>query len=294
MRRTVIEKQEGVKIIYGSSKIQPRKWPTPAVKTRSKVTYKSTKQTHVKSKPIFTVISNSNYNVADSDIQVYGIKRSGHHAIIFWILGHYKSYHYYNNCWINRKKVSALEFYKLIKGVEKPIVLSSFEDRQDHLKKSSIVNLGNYLKLPRMTRVLIIRDPFNNYASRFKLGKEFSSIFKQTSMWKETAREYLGITNHLGDKVIKVNYNQWFKDISYRKELSTNFGVFTDNNYSYVPEIGGGSSFDHRKYNGKSDEMHILQRWRKYINDPVFCQTILKDEELMDLSARIFGNIFKI
>jgi hypothetical protein len=233
------------------------------------------------------------HTVKSSDIQLYGIKRSGHHAIVYWILGHYNDYHYFNNCTVHNGIAKSEEFYKSANPVN-PIVFLSFEDRQAELRKSSLKFIGKHLAPPRMKRVLVIRDPFNNYASRFKLGREFSSIYKETSIWKELAKEYLGMTDYLGSDVIKVNYNKWFKDVSYRKALSTHFGEFTDNNFNYVSKIGGGSSFDHRRYNGKSDKMQTLSRWREYINNDLFTRIVLNDTELMELSTKIFGNIFKI
>ncbi len=234
------------------------------------------------------------HNINDSDIQLYGIKRSGHHAVIFWILGHYENYLYYNNCIAYKNNITSEEVYKSKFVGAKPLILLSFEDRQYNIKRSNPMFLGEILPKPRGHRILVIRDPFNNFASRFKLSREFPAIAHETLVWKELAREYLGITSYLGEDVIKVNYNKWFKEKSYRRLLSKHFGRFTDKNFDFVPGIGGGSSFDRRKYDGRSGNMQVLSRWRDYINKERYYKNIFEDKELMDLSSKIFGNPFKL
>lgn len=240
------------------------------------------------------ITEGSMHNIQSSDIQLYGIKRSGHHAIVYWILGHYPYYIYYNNCIAYKNGVRSEEVYKSKPVGPNHITLLSFEDRQHNIRRSNPKFLGEMLHKPKMCRVLVIRDPFNNFASRFKSSKDFPAIAQETIVWKELAREYIGLTNYLGKDVIKVNYNQWFKDKSYRKSLSKHFGEFTDKNFEFVPGIGGGSSFDKRKYDGHSKSMAVLSRWRDYINNERFYKLILQDEELMGLSAQIFGNVFKL
>lgn len=237
---------------------------------------------------------NSMHNVHSSDIQLYGIKRSGHHAVVYWILGHYDDYIYYNNCIVANNVIRSEEVYKSKPPGRSPLVFLSFEDRQYAIKRSNPKFLGATLHNPRLYRVLVIRDPFNNYASRFKSARDFSNIAYETLVWKELAKEYLGITSYLGEDVIKINYNEWFRSKSYRKEISANFGEFTDKNFDFVPGIGGGSSFDRRKYDGKSKNMQVLTRWRDYINNERFYKTVILDHELMDLASQIFGNPFKV
>ena len=55
------------------------------------------------------------------------------------------------------------------------------------------------------------------------------------------------------------------------------------------PPTGGGSSFSGRDRQGRASEMKVLERWRVFENDPRYAAAF--DEETVDLSRRIFGDI---
>ena len=91
-----------------------------------------------------------------------------------------------------------------------------------------------------------------------------------------------------------INYNAWFLDQNYRRELSRKFNLeFNDRGINIVAKWGPtrwGDSFDGTKYDGKATQMQVLDRWRTYKDDP-FYRNLLKDPEVWQLSQRIFGNI---
>ena len=69
--------------------------------------------------------------------------------------------------------------------------------------------------------VLLLRDTFNLIASRLKKG--FLSVktkgMSLTDMWIEYAKEFLEETSYLSNNKVIINYNLWFSDISYRREI---------------------------------------------------------------------------
>ena len=146
--------------------------------------------------------------------------------------------------------------------------------------------------------ILVIRDIFNFIASRVKSGRELTvkdltennaCLRNTVELWKIHAREYLGITNYLPQKV-SVNFNKWFADVEYRKNLSKMLQV--DNeilNWNTVSTYGGGSSFDDKNIN--ASKMKVLERWRLYENLEPYRNLFQNDIELVSLSEKIFGKI---
>jgi hypothetical protein len=112
--------------------------------------------------------------------------------------------------------------------------------------------------------------------------------------WKEYAREYLGETDYLGNKLL-INYNSWFSNKEYRINLAAKLGLdFDDRGIHEVakwgPSIRRAESFDGLSFDGQATEMKVLERWKTYQDDP-FYQGLFSDKELITLSERIFGAI---
>ncbi|NEQ73289.1 MAG: hypothetical protein F6K23_09535 [Okeania sp. SIO2C9] len=78
--------------------------------------------------------------------------------------------------------------------------------------------------------ILIIRDPYNTFASLIKkkekrLSKNPDAIINK---WIEHAREYLGLSNYLQNQ-INISYNEWFINKAYRQKITEALElVFTD------------------------------------------------------------------
>jgi hypothetical protein len=147
--------------------------------------------------------------------------------------------------------------------------------------------------------LLILRDPFNLLAStlRWAYGGRrplsLDSLFAARETWKAHAREFLGETDYLPDR-LAVSYNAWFTDPGYRKALVDLLGIpWTDRGIQEVARWGPalwGDSFDGLKYDGRATEMKVLDGWRVYADDRVFVG-LFDDEELVELSERVFGRL---
>ena len=228
------------------------------------------------------------------DFGVYGMKRSGHHAIIHWILNHYHSSIHYHDCFFKDNQFYCLNKNEVIKLGKYPyrVKILSFEDRPN-IFESSIDIVCQHVRTKR--NILILRDAYNNYASRYKKKMDVPNNvldkiwinFDNVEIWKMYAKEFIGETNYLN--AIKVNYNLWFQDIEYRKELSKNFGLFTDHGIQDVLEFGSGSSFDFRKLNKKAQHMKVFERWKKYYFNNHYYKKIILDKEIEKLNKKIFG-----
>jgi len=282
------------------------------------------------------------------EIKVVGLRRSGNHAIINWIMAQC----FGTVCFLNdidpdgnpflsyqgkklkgRKKRSLLsgdrlklyimggglfnplrafggEGRKLCKkltsftlaALNKDFLLYSYENRplkeiaQGKVEKFHDRSLGKSL---HRFDILVLRDPFNMVASMLKKTdktelkkyREASITNARLDLWKEYAREFLGLTNYLTNNKLVISFNKWTVNRQYRRSLAEKIGLkFTDHSMSSVSEFGKGSSFDGLKFNGQADKMKVLERWKEFETDE-FYKNIFQDEEVAALSKEIFGDI---
>ena len=171
------------------------------------------------------------------ELRLFGMRRSGNHAIVVWITNHFDEpgmflnsiRHFEDPFKANRdnRVVSncidsferTVEQNRLMK---KKFLFYSYGDldirelKNRELVANRIYKLG---KSKYVFNILLLRDPFNVLASRIKnnnnKGKkdtledpEWISRYQEFMMlWKVHAREFSDQTNYLGHK-IKINYNK--------------------------------------------------------------------------------------
>ena len=255
----------------------------------------------------------------DYEIRVFGMQRSGHHAVTNWIIGHFVEPVCFINDITHTKKLiknGSIFFYNMNQEQIKKELAKKYIPKKCLIYNVEETNFLRGLKDGRTLRniprgkskevynILVLRDPYNLFASRLRIaeneakrGRRLENRRKRwlgkraQDLWKEHAEEFLGIKKTFQKNFIAVNYNQWFLDITYRKELSKKLGLkFSDKNINQVPNFGGGSSFSKRGMHGKGAKMKVLDRWKQYRFDN-FYNNSLSDEELIGLSKKIFGNI---
>lgn len=141
--------------------------------------------------------------------------------------------------------------------------------------------------------VLILRDPFNLLASRFKSNfystKDYRKEFVE--LWLEYAKEFIGETNYLKENKVCINYNHWFFDSDYRKDIFKSLDLdVLDIGLGNVSFMGGGSSFDKLEYANSADSMKVLNRWEKYLKNQKYLKE-LSNQDVLEYSEKIFGKI---
>ena len=261
------------------------------------------------------------------EIRIISQRRSGHHAILFWIISQIEGPVCYINNFTRITKKKDLKLRAIKEGylqegyrygqywhffnMEESIITSedlySIKDKELFILNAEEENLRGLIKKIENSKfypknkseeifnVIVLRDPYNQFASRLQWEivrphlKGTQLTKKGTKQWISHAKEYLGITSYLDNKIL-INYNEWFTEIEYRKNISKQLGLSFKNNISAVPKFGGGSSFDLKRFNGKGSEMKVLERWKYYRNDRRYLK-LLKNKELTDLSNQIFGKI---
>lgn len=200
-------------------------------------------------------------------------QRSGHHALIQWA-NQSKNFLHFNCCDFKNDAIYSNDTHGFY--TEKKI--ASFEGKfpdQDW----DLINVPKFL---------ILRDPYNMYASRLKMKRNsLDFMVNNLKSWKNClnpnewilhAKEFLGQTSFLGNAT-KISYDAWFTSEKYRKKLAVLFDLVDSSLLSLVPHFGGGSSFDFQELNGNADKMAVLNRWEFYKDDIEF-QSILNNEEI--------------
>jgi hypothetical protein len=151
----------------------------------------------------------------------------------------------------------------------------------------------------RRVDLLLLRDPFNLFASRIRSGlydnrhiwgEKVVTLRMAMRIWKQHAREFLGERNLLPRPKRFVSFNEWMSSQEYRRQLASDLGLQLKHQHApRVPHVAGGSSFDGTDYDGQPDRMRLDSRWEAYIDDPSY--RVLFDEEVLRLSGAIFGRL---
>lgn len=253
--------------------------------------------------------------INQKEIRVIGLRRTGNHAIINWICKQQDGIvQHVNNVPINKNPY--LHFYEgharsnqylkvkwklkresLGKFDKKDCLVYSYEDyglqqiTDPILEEKHDIYFG---KSAERYDVLILRDPFNLFASRLKSGYiDIKDPEKTaTDLWISYAKEYLGETEFLGGrKKVCINYNRWTVDPAYRHQIASELSLkFSDAGINHIPRNGGGSSFEGLSFEGKAAKMDVQNRWKHFANDPLY-RELLNNQQLMAYSRRIFGEI---
>ncbi len=205
-------------------------------------------------------------------INIFSLRRSGQHAIIFWLLDNIgnitennstymywneeKKIYYYNDCTDN------IYEYKL----DYNYLFKNFEDC-----KVNIITIDN--EIPNK-KILIIRDFVNSYCSRINKNIGSIKIREVIEIWKEHI-------SYLNDESFTVIiYNKWISDKEYRDKICDDLSIINKENIEFVPDIGGGSSFNDKNYLERYKMTKIKDEDRNIISN---------DLELLRLNKEIFN-----
>lgn len=243
------------------------------------------------------------------ELRVIGMSRSGNHCLVDWILEQAGGRYCFLNCAEGksnpfetarplddgRRALSNIPDFDLEaersgRFAPKDLLLHSYEDSFLGHACSAAFETRHDPWVGRSRRrldLLVLRDPFNLFASRRRLGCELPRA-TALRMWKQHARAALAGSRQPRRPWLAVAYNRWVGSADYRRGLAARLGLrFSDRGRRQVGRCGGGSSFDGLAYDGRAERMPVLDRWRRYAEDPDYLA--LFDEELRELSRRLFG-----
>ena len=243
-----------------------------------------------------------------TEIQVLGMSRSGNHAITGWIFRQAAGRKILLNCaegktnpffscrpmgadhgWASDPPVD-IEAERNGRFSCKDVFIHTYEDSwlghafSNELRARREAWIG---PSRRRIELVILRDPFNLFASRLRMGCALSEKVA-LRMWKQHARVALAGGTAEGAERKAVLYNRWVSDRTYRRDLTGCLGLpFTDDGFHSVSGCGGGSSFDGVSFDGEAGAMRTDRRWRDYIADRRYRDIF--DRELFEISEPLFG-----
>jgi hypothetical protein len=246
--------------------------------------------------------------VNGTEIRITGMSRSGNHAFINWVLHQVPGRYCFLNCCEGKANPFATpremddgqRFRTNIGGFDLERERGGAHQRKDWLLFSYEDNfLGNAFsplferehdrwvgRSARRVDVLLLRDPYNLFASRLGRNWTHMSLATAARIWKQHARAFGG--PRPSPPLLSVSYNRWVADRSYRGRVARTLGFpFTDAGIDRVPSCAGGSSFDGLSFDGAARRMRVLERWRAWVHEPAYRAVF--DARMVQLSRRVFG-----
>lgn len=237
------------------------------------------------------------------ELIVLGLMRSGNHAVINWVANQSPGLvSFCNDLKPGLSPKSAIQRQTRLNSIKQAFthktLIYSYEDYEPKaiFPPEFVTRKAHYVgKSAIATAVLILRDPYNLFASRLLWNRHAGEWFREKpeyrnhilKLWKAHAKEFLGETNFLGKNKLSINYNKWVEEIEYRQSIACSLDIsFSDKGMEETPEYGGGSSF------GEIQATSTMQRWQKVSNSEYrsIYQELIDDNELKYLSDEIFGD----
>jgi hypothetical protein len=225
---------------------------------------------------------------------VYGMKRSGHHAIIQWIAANSTgATRHTNDCYMSNGKLvpgklqsdnSKVTIYG--KGKVQSHIWNIEDFDTNMWKKADPREAKNVVKsCSTIIEVLVLRDPFNWVASCLRSGGGPKNRLPfKIPVYKRQAR----FCKAPHREVVFVNFNLWFDSEGYRKDLSEKLRLASYNEgLNKTSPRGGGSSFDKMAYKNRAQEMDVLNRYKEFADIPSYRK--MMDEELTLIAKTFFG-----
>lgn len=230
---------------------------------------------------------------------ILGMKRSGHHAIAYWIAHNLPGTSImHNDCcrgWGSKHLLPSFDRQskqqELVGNIEESPTnhIFNIEDfNPDYLKKHDFRKFSNVCIAKEIYVCMVLRDPFNWIASCMRCGGGLANrLPERIKIWKKQAHLFKNFKDIPYKYLHLINYNEWFSHPAYRDIMAGLLGLkSSDKGLDYTSPRGGGSSFDGMKFRNKATQMKVLDRWKEYQNNLDFKSHI--DEELVKMSKKIF------
>jgi len=240
-------------------------------------------------------------NKNELEIRVLGMSRSGNHAVIQWILGMTPRPAAFLNC--AEGKTNPFKTARpMLEGepdgpfasvwladsgdpppARRATLIHSYEDAfVRHAFSTAFENHHDEWVGGSTVRrdVVILRDPFNLFASRLRAFGPGSISPAAARIWRQHARPFLGKPHAGPRKPVLINFNRWASDLRERRRIARELELeFNDAGRWLVPPVAGGSSFDGQKHHDHPERMRLADRWKTYAADPRFTEAF--DERLI-------------
>ena len=227
-------------------------------------------------------------------VAIYSLSKSGHNAIVNWILKsldpnldyavcYYDVLNPTNTYYVSKDRLGITqdEFFKYENTF---MVMEDFDFTKQYIEAD--------------IQVIIMRDYPNFWASLHKFIKDNPMHrdmlrINYGELWMKYYEEFIGRTR-IFDKVVTISYNEWFQFESYREAVLSEahrFGipcVTLPVGLGTVTKQGYGSSFDGFEHQHAPHKMAVLTRYRLLMKDQEYVENLLDNQKNILASQRTF------
>jgi hypothetical protein len=240
-------------------------------------------------------------------------KRSGHHALVGWVKKQFEidcgPIQHINNAYLGweQKKIGNKKQTAELGGGNYILSIEDFD-----IADWTIFEFNTFPILKQNdVKVILVTRSFENWLTsclkrQEKLGDSrdvYESLDKEylnDRKEKKPSRiilydRYFIYYQNIYNKIEQIKYpnffvvfDQWFSSIKVRKRLAKSLNLnFTDAGLNEVRKFGGGSSFDSDSFNGKAQEMKVLERFKICEKDPEYLFLMSKHKQIKEKSNLI-------
>lgn len=244
-------------------------------------------------------------------IRLFGMRRSGNHAVVNWLARNAASpLVFLNNCIAGKCPADTARALE-VNGIRMPlgeaplatlcedvpdgaVLLVSYEDVMPDLDDLSGGLTPGLEANVALSDIVLFRNFLNWTASLLRKLKNNDTldVLDRTRIMAialNTYRDGLELISHGDSRIQGLRYDRWVSRPRHRSRLLQTLGFDEiDNELGLVQPYGGGSSF--QKDTKAADDLSPLTRWREMVNDPEYQILLLtagQDPELMDLLERL-------
>jgi hypothetical protein len=232
------------------------------------------------------------------EVRVLAMRRSGHHAVVHWLLSQLAGPGLFaNDGKVDGGRLVGNRFSRYVNldedavardragdWVPKDLYLWNAEDREVG-EMAELAAAARRGASAEVMNLLVLRDPWNWLASRRRAepARPLAGT-PEIQAWKGQVREALRRTRHL-EPLVAVDFRRWVTEEEYRRGLAADLGLpFTDAGFREVA-LPGLSSFATDAV--RADNAVVLERWRELGGDPEVRAAL--DGEVRELAAAFFA-----
>jgi hypothetical protein len=232
------------------------------------------------------------------EVRLLAMRRSGHHAVVHWILSQLPGPGLFSNDGkVDGGRLVGNRFSRYVnldddavardragELVAKDLYLWNAEDRAVE-EMAALAAPAARGASREVVHLLVLRDPWNWLASRRRAEPERPLAgTPELAAWKGQVREALRRTRLLAP-LVAVDFRRWVAEETYRRDLAAVLDLpFTDAGFREVA-LPGLSSFATDAV--RADNAVVLSRHRELAGDPEIEAAL--DGETLELAAAFFG-----
>jgi ASC-1-like (ASCH) protein len=219
------------------------------------------------------------------DIYFFGMRRSGNHGVIKWLLGQFDHLNPEEN--LRNRGVFYNDYNNLshlvpVEPRKDKVRLVSYEDdvrllSQDHRDELLKVDNGVVKHC-----FVLLRNPLNWYPSYRVIGKEhgWSELTPKSGSVEMLLRYFEDFYMEPKDRrVIPIVFDRWFKDPSYRKAIAeTIVDAPNDRGFGIMDPQSPPSSFEGWTHANSASKLGVLDRWKNIPEEEL--KMLLENERL--------------